>query len=61
MSKIDERTIKRFSGEILKNILEIFDLLGDVDTLESFIVKLNEKQKERLYSHPLLKEYDLLP
>ncbi len=61
MQKINEQTIKRFSTEILKNMLEIFDLLGDVDTLENFIMELTEKQKEKLYSHKLLQEYDLLP
>ncbi len=61
MPKINERTIEKFSSEILKNMLEIFDLLGDVNTLEDFLMELNEKQTEKLYSHPLLEEYDLLP
>lgn len=61
MPKINERTLENFSSEILKNMLEIFDLLGDVDTLEDFLLKLDEKQREKLYSHKLLQEYDLLP
>jgi len=61
MAKINEQTIEKFSSEILKNMLETFDLLGDVDMLEEFVMKLNEKQKGKLYSHKLLEEYDLLP
>lgn len=61
MPKINQQTIKKFSSEILKNTLEIFDLIHDLDKLEDFLMELTEKQKEKLYSHPLLEEYDLLP
>ena len=61
MPKINEQTIKKFSSEILKNTLEIFDLLENDNILEDFLMELTEKQREKLYSHPLLEEYDLLP
>ena len=44
-----------------KDTLKIFDLLFDLELLEDFLMKLPEKERDELYSHPLLKEYDLLP
>lgn len=44
-----------------KDMLKIFDLLYDIELLEDFLMKLPEKERDELYSHPLLKEFDLLP
>jgi len=54
-------SINLFSGEIFKNMLGIFDLLTDQDNLELFLSKLTEDQRDKLYGHALLQEYDLLP
>jgi len=61
IEEITEKDIKNFKEEILTNMLEAFNLLADVDKLETFIMELTEKQRDQLYSHPILKEYDLLP
>ena len=61
IEEITEKDIKNFKEEILTNMLETFNLLADVDKLETFLMELTEKQKDQLYSHPILKEYDLLP
>lgn len=53
--------LKFWKEEILGNLLNSMDLLQDTDKLEDFISFLNEEQRDELYSHPLLKEYDLLP
>ena len=45
----------------IKDLLKAFDLLADVELLEDFIMKLPENERDELYSHPLLEEYDLLP
>lgn len=44
-----------------KDMLKIFDLIYNVELLEDFLMKLPEKERDELYSHPLLKEFDLLP
>jgi len=38
-----------------------FDLLDDSDRLESMLAVLDETELDKLYSHHLLKDYDLLP
>ena len=43
------------------NMLESFDLLNDSDKLETWLSYLTEKEREKLYSHELLDEFDLLP
>ena len=57
----DLKEMKLFKEEILTHMLETFDLLKDMDKLEVFTALLSEEESEKLYSHPLLKEYDLLP
>jgi len=42
-------------------MLRIFDLLEDVEALEKWLESLPEEQRDRLYNHPLLEWYDLLP
>lgn len=44
-----------------KDLLKAFDLLYDLELLEGFLAKLPQKERDELYSHPLLKEFDLLP
>ena len=61
---IDPKTLKElkfFRADILKSFIEILDLIHDADKLEAFLAILDEKQRDKLYSHPILKEYDLLP
>ena len=44
-----------------KDLIKAFTLLNDVELLEAFLSKLPQKECDELYSHPLLKEFDLLP
>ena len=37
------------------------DLLKDVDKLEILLENLSEKEKDFLYSHSVVQEFDLLP
>lgn len=58
------KKLKFWKEEIFKNMKETFDLLNDTDKLEAFLVLLSEKQRDELYSHPLVfgkDSYDLLP
>lgn len=55
------KEMKFFRAEKLTNLVESLDLLNDTNKLEAFLAILTEKQKDKLYSHPILKEYDLLP
>ena len=55
------KEMKQFKEEKFTNLIESFDLLHDQDTLEAFTAILNEEQSDKLYSHPILKNYDLLP
>jgi hypothetical protein len=45
--------------------LEILDkglsVLDDVPTLEKLIAVLDDKELDRIYNHPVTKEYDLMP
>ncbi len=45
----------------IKQVTEVLDLLDDKDDLETFLDKLPALQREKLYRHKLLKDYDLLP
>ena len=45
----------------LKEMTEVFDLLNNGDKLEDFLMSLTEEEREKLYNHPLLYWYDLLP
>lgn len=56
-----EKELKFFKEEIYKNMLSTFDLLNDLDELETFLSYLTEEEKNKLYSHKLLDHYDLLP
>ena len=58
---LSKEDLKFWKEEILGNILNTFDLLHDINKLESFLEILSEKERDELYSHPLLTEYDLLP
>ena len=61
---IDLKTLKEmkfFRQEKLTNLTESLDLLHDTNKLEAFLSILTEEQKDKLYDHPILKEYDLLP
>jgi hypothetical protein len=44
-----------------KKLIKSFDLLYDLELLEDFLSKLPQNERDELYSHPLLQEYDLLP
>ena len=61
IEKITYQILEKFREEILINMLETFNLLADVEKLEFFLKRLTEKQRSQLYSHPILKDYDLLP
>ena len=61
IEKITYQILEKFREEILINMLETFNLLADVDKLEFFLERLTEKQRNQLYSHPILKDYGLLP
>ena len=61
---VDPKTLKemkQFREEKLTNLIESLDLLHDTGNLEAFIAILTEEQRDQLYSHPILKEFDLLP
>jgi len=61
---VDDKTLKemkQFRGEKLTNLVESLDLLNDSSKLEAFISVLTEEQRDRLYEHGILKEFDLLP
>ena len=59
--ELTKKDLKFFKEEILINMLETFDLLHDTEKLEDFTMLLSEEERDRLYDHPLLKEFDLLP
>lgn len=59
--EITEKDLKNFKEEIYINMLESFDLLNDLDKLETFLSYLTEEKRNKLYSHKLLDHYDLLP
>jgi len=61
---VDAKTLKelkQFREEKLTNLIESFGLLNDLNKLEAFTAILTEEQRDKLYSHPILKEFDLLP
>lgn len=61
---VDAKTLKemkQFRKEKLTNLIESLDLLHDTNKLEAFTAILTEEQIDKLYSHPILKEFDLLP
>lgn len=61
---IDQKTLtemKFFRTEKLTNLTESIDLLHDTNKLEAFLAILTEEQRDKLYDHPILKNYDLLP
>jgi len=61
---VDSETLKemkQFREEKLTNLVESLDILNDTDKIEAFIAILTEEQRDKLYSHELLKEFDLLP
>jgi hypothetical protein len=43
------------------DVIKVFDLLNDIDKLGDFLAKLSDEQRDKLYNHPLLSQYDLLP
>ena len=55
------KEMKQFREEMFANLIESLDLLHDQDTLEAFTAILTEAQCDKLYSHEILKEFDLLP
>lgn len=55
------KEMKFFREEKLTNLTESLDLLHDTGKLEAFLSILKEEQRDKLYDHPILKEYDLLP
>lgn len=55
------KEMKTFREEKLTNLTESLDLLHNTDHLEAFLSILTEEQKDKLYDHPILKNYDLLP
>ena len=55
------KEMKQFREEMFTNLIESLDLLHDQDKLEAFTAILNEEQSDKLYSHEILKNYDLLP
>ena len=55
------KEMKFFREEKLTNLTESLDLLHDTNKLEAFLAILTEEQRDKLYDHPILKEYDLLP
>ncbi|MFW9971918.1 MAG: hypothetical protein ACFFDF_17145 [Candidatus Odinarchaeota archaeon] len=55
------RELKFFREEKLTNLTESLDLLHDTDKLEAFLAILTEEQRDKLYDHPILKDFDLLP
>ncbi len=61
---VDQKTLtemKFFRSEKLTNLTESLDLLHDNNKLEAFLSILTEEQRNKLYDHPILKEFDLLP
>jgi len=61
IDEITEKDVNNFKEEIFVNMMETFNLLNDTDKLESFLSKLTQEQRDKLYYHPLLDYYDLLP
>ncbi|MHA1291070.1 MAG: hypothetical protein ACTSQJ_00210 [Promethearchaeota archaeon] len=58
---ITKKDLKVFREEFLTHMLETFNILVNNDLLDYFLSILNDNEREQLYSHPLLKYYDLLP
>jgi len=46
---------------ILEKFIEVFDILADKVKLGNFLELLSEEESDKLYKHPLLDYYDLLP
>ena len=42
-------------------IRNVFDLLADPARLEAALAEMTPAEREVLYTHPLMDEYDLLP
>ena len=61
IEELTYQTIEKFKEEILINMLEMFNLLTDIDRLEFSFKRITEKQRDQLYSHPILDDFDLLP
>jgi hypothetical protein len=55
------KEMKQFREEKFTNLIESLDLLHDTSKLEAFTAILTEEQRDKLYSHPILNDYDLLP
>jgi len=55
------KEMKFFREEKLTNLIESLNLLHDTNKLEAFLAILTEEQRDKLYDHPILKVYDLLP
>ena len=55
------KEMKKFREEKLTNLIESLDILHNTDNLEAFIAILTEEQRDKLYSHPILEEFDILP
>ncbi|MCP6718918.1 MAG: hypothetical protein KJI71_01620 [Patescibacteria group bacterium] len=55
------KEMKFFREEKLTNLTESLELLHNTGKLEAFIAILTEEQRNKLYDHSILKDYDLLP
>lgn len=43
------------------HVVRVFELLANTEELNKFLSNLPDSKRDELYSHPLLKEFDLLP
>jgi len=62
--EIKEETIEKpYDSKIpaFNLLANAFDLLADLPKLEELLENLSDKERHFLYTHKILKEYDLLP
>jgi len=58
----EKSEVKKPESEIiLKEMLNTFEILQNNEQLDKFLENLSEKQREDLYKHPILDDFDLLP
>ncbi len=53
--------LKLNQNKIFEKMLYTFNLLNNMDELEAFLILLPEDKRRKLYDHPILNNYDLLP
>ncbi len=60
---MDNKIEKPYDSKIpaFNLLANAFDLLANLPKLETLLMNISQEERNFLYSHPLLKHYDLLP